>query len=149
MSPRSYALFGGGDRNSAHAIVLDKLRNQYETVQRGQENSPSAEQNLDEVLEKLRELARRPNVFVKLGGLNLRVLGNDLMDRDEPPSSEELEVRWRPVVEVCIEAFGADRAMFESNFPPDKCGCSARLRGDEALCDVLRLAAKRPLVGSS
>jgi L-fuconolactonase len=75
----------------------------------------------------MRELARRPNVFVKIGGLNLRVLGNDLMDRDLPPSSEELEVRWRPVIEVCIEAFGADRAMFESNFPPDKCGCSAKV----------------------
>jgi predicted TIM-barrel fold metal-dependent hydrolase len=28
--------------------------------------------------------------------------------------------RFRPYVETCIEAFGASRAMFESNFPVDK-----------------------------
>ena len=27
---------------------------------------------------------------------------------------------FRPYVETCIEAFGADRCMFESNFPVDK-----------------------------
>jgi hypothetical protein len=27
---------------------------------------------------------------------------------------------WRPYVETSIEAFGASRAMFESNFPVDK-----------------------------
>ena len=28
--------------------------------------------------------------------------------------------RWRPYFETCIEAFGVDRCMFESNFPVDK-----------------------------
>ena len=37
-----------------------------------------------------------------------------------PPSSAELANAWRPYVETCIEAFGADRCMFESNFPVDK-----------------------------
>lgn len=27
-------------------------------------------------------------------------------------------------IETCIEAFGPQRAMFESNFPPDKGQCS-------------------------
>jgi predicted TIM-barrel fold metal-dependent hydrolase len=31
---------------------------------------------------------------------------------------------WRPYVETCIEAFGARRCMFESNFPVDKGMCS-------------------------
>ena len=31
---------------------------------------------------------------------------------------------WRPYIETCIEAFGPDRCMFESNFPPDKGQCS-------------------------
>jgi len=31
---------------------------------------------------------------------------------------------WRPYIETCIAAFGPQRAMFESNFPPDKGQCS-------------------------
>ena len=38
----------------------------------------------------------------------------------EPPSSEKLADGWRPYIETCIEAFGAGRCMFESNFPVDK-----------------------------
>ena len=37
-----------------------------------------------------------------------------------PPSSGQLATAWRPYVETCIAAFGANRAMFESNFPVDK-----------------------------
>jgi predicted TIM-barrel fold metal-dependent hydrolase len=36
-----------------------------------------------------------------------------------PPGSLELAKDWRPYIETCIEAFGADRCMFESNFPVD------------------------------
>ena len=38
---------------------------------------------------------------------------------ETPPSSEELAAAWKPYIETCIEAFGPDRGMFESNFPPD------------------------------
>jgi predicted TIM-barrel fold metal-dependent hydrolase len=41
-----------------------------------------------------------------------------------PPSSEQLAAAWRPHIETCIEAFGAERSMFESNFPVDKGACS-------------------------
>jgi len=44
-------------------------------------------------------------------------------ERDRPPSSQELAATWRPYIETCIEAFGAERCMFESNFPPDKQSC--------------------------
>jgi predicted TIM-barrel fold metal-dependent hydrolase len=27
---------------------------------------------------------------------------------------------WQPYIETCIEAFGTNRCMFESNFPVDK-----------------------------
>jgi predicted TIM-barrel fold metal-dependent hydrolase len=70
------------------------------------------------------EVARCPNVTVKLGGLAMRLLGFDFHERPMPPSSEELAAAWRPYVETCIEAFGPARAMFESNFPPDKGQCS-------------------------
>ena len=39
-------------------------------------------------------------------------------------SSEALAAMWRPYLETCIEAFGANRAMFESNYPVDKWGAS-------------------------
>jgi predicted TIM-barrel fold metal-dependent hydrolase len=72
----------------------------------------------------IREIAKCPNVVVKLGGLAMRLLGYDFHQRPKPPSSEELAVAWRPYIETCIEAFGPQRAMFESNFPPDKGQCS-------------------------
>ncbi len=68
----------------------------------------------------IRELATCPNAHVKLGGLGMRINGFGFEDADQPPSSEMLAAAWRPYVETCIEAFGADRCMFESNFPVDK-----------------------------
>ena len=72
----------------------------------------------------IREVAKCPNVSVKLGGLAMRLLGYDFHERPMPPSSEEAAAAWRPYIETCIEAFGPSRAMFESNFPPDKGQCS-------------------------
>jgi L-fuconolactonase len=70
--------------------------------------------------EHMRELAAAPNVAVKVGGLGMRINGFAFHKRERPPSSEELAAAWRPYVETCIEAFGASRCMFESNFPVDK-----------------------------
>src|SRR3984885_3242038 len=82
----------------------------------------------DEILSawkaSIREIAKCPNASVKLGGLAMCLLGYDFHQRPMPPSSEELATAWRPYIETCIEAFGVDRAMFESNFPPDKGQCS-------------------------
>jgi predicted TIM-barrel fold metal-dependent hydrolase len=72
----------------------------------------------------IEEIAKCPNVVVKLGGLAMRLLGFDFHERPVPPSSEQLTVAWRPYIETCIEAFGPQRCMFESNFPPDKGSCS-------------------------
>jgi predicted TIM-barrel fold metal-dependent hydrolase len=41
-----------------------------------------------------------------------------------PPGSGEMAAAWRPYVETAIEAFGATRCMFESNFPVDKGMCA-------------------------
>jgi L-fuconolactonase len=69
------------------------------------------------------ELAKCPNVTMKLGGLGMVSVGFDFHERDLPPSSEDLAAAWRPYIEHCIESFGVDRCMFESNFPPDKQSC--------------------------
>jgi predicted TIM-barrel fold metal-dependent hydrolase len=72
----------------------------------------------------IQDIAKCPNVVVKLGGLAMRLLGYDFHERPMPPSSEDAAAAWRPYMETCIEAFGASRCMFESNFPPDKGQCS-------------------------
>jgi L-fuconolactonase len=71
----------------------------------------------------LRELARFPNLDVKIGGLGMLYSGWDFHLREAPPSSEELAAAWRPYVETCIDTFGAERCMLESNFPVDKQSC--------------------------
>ncbi len=71
----------------------------------------------------INELAKCPNVYCKLGGIGMISFGFDFHERDMPPSSEDLALAWRQYVEPCIEAFGPDRCMFESNFPPDKQSC--------------------------
>jgi predicted TIM-barrel fold metal-dependent hydrolase len=72
----------------------------------------------------IRDIARCPNVSVKLGGLGMKVMGFGFEEAPHPPGSEQLAQAWRPYLETCIEAFGPDRAMFESNFPVDKQSCS-------------------------
>ncbi len=71
----------------------------------------------------IRDLSRFPNLTVKLGGLGMLYTNWDFHLRDVPPGSEELASAWRPYVETCIEAFGPERCMFESNFPVDKQSC--------------------------
>ncbi len=76
----------------------------------------------------IESLAACPNVVVKLGGLGTAVFGHDFHERDRPPTSQELADAWRPWFHPCIERFGADRCMFESNFPVDRsCGSYAVL----------------------
>jgi predicted TIM-barrel fold metal-dependent hydrolase len=72
----------------------------------------------------IEDIAKCSNVSVKLGGLAMCLLGYDFHLRPKPPSSEEAAAAWRPYIETCIEAFGANRCTFESNFPPDKGQCS-------------------------
>jgi predicted TIM-barrel fold metal-dependent hydrolase len=77
--------------------------------------------------QRMLELAALPNVRVKLGGLAMYVTGFDFHRRARPPGSEALAQAWRPYVVTCLEAFGAGRCMFESNFPVDKGMCSYRV----------------------
>jgi len=68
----------------------------------------------------IKALAACPNVVVKLGGMAMRINGFDFHEQPDPPSSDTLAAAWKPFVQTCIEAFGASRCMFESNFPVDK-----------------------------
>jgi L-fuconolactonase len=68
------------------------------------------------------ELALCPNVSVKLGGMMMRLAAYDYGARPAPPDSAELARLWGPWIETCIELFGAERCLFESNFPVEKMG---------------------------
>ena len=65
-------------------------------------------------------LAACPNVTMKLGGLGMPRFGFGWHAREIPIGSEELAKAMKPWMQHCIEQFGPDRCMFESNFPPDK-----------------------------
>lgn len=72
----------------------------------------------------LEELARRPQVVVKVGGIGMSIYGKRFHKQPTAPSSEQVAAVWKDDVLACIETFGPDRCMFESNFPVDKAGCS-------------------------
>jgi predicted TIM-barrel fold metal-dependent hydrolase len=70
------------------------------------------------------ELSRCDNVSIKLGGLGMRISGNNWDKADKPPGSAELAGAFEPYITWCIECFGVNRCMFESNFPVDKASYS-------------------------
>lgn len=82
------------------------------------------DQNFERWRTAIRALAECPNVTVKLGGLAMAFCG---MPEEGPAAgygSERLADMWRPYIDTCIEAFGPQRAMFESNYPVDRWGAS-------------------------
>lgn len=76
--------------------------------------------NFERWRERVREAAQRPNVRMKLGGLAGRRTGFGYDSLGRTATLEELVADWRPYIETCIEFFGADRCMFESNYPVDR-----------------------------
>ena len=96
----------------------------------------------------LQALRALHNVVLKFGGLAMPLAGFGWRKLPQPPTSAMLADAWRPYFETCLEVFGVQRCMFESNFPVDRSGCSftvlwnafkrltAPLSGDEraALC---------------
>ncbi|MFV3077045.1 amidohydrolase family protein [Niveispirillum fermenti] len=74
----------------------------------------------------MRVLSRLPNLCVKLGGLGMPSYGFGFHERTVPARSPELAAAWRPYVETCIDLFGVERCLFESNFPVDRQSCAYR-----------------------
>ena len=82
------------------------------------------EKNFETWAQNMDALAKCPNVNVKLGGLAMKLTGFGRHKLPDPPSSETLAQDWKPYLIHCIEAFGPERCMFESNFPVDKASCA-------------------------
>ena len=78
------------------------------------------EEVMQEWRDNIKELAERPNVLIKLGGLGMPYFGYGWDERPAPPSSGELAEAMKTFYLPCIESFGANRCMFESNFPVDR-----------------------------
>jgi L-fuconolactonase len=70
------------------------------------------------------DVAGCENVTLKLGGIGMPIYGMAFHKQDGGASSEELADTWGGPIRWCIERFGVDRCMFESNFPVDKASCS-------------------------
>ncbi len=45
---------------------------------------------------RIQEVASLPNTYVKLGGLGMKMIGFDFVEKPEPPSSRDLAETWRP-----------------------------------------------------
>jgi L-fuconolactonase len=73
-----------------------------------------------EWLNGITALAACPNVFMKLGGMGMPRAGFDWKDRPKPPDSKEVARELAVFFLPCIELFGVNRCMFESNFPVDR-----------------------------
>ena len=70
------------------------------------------------------ELAALPNVSVKLGGLAMAFCNFPSFLQSPAATSLQLAAEWKPYIETCVEEFGANRCMFESNFPVDLGSCT-------------------------
>lgn len=74
--------------------------------------------------DSISELSQCPNVVAKLGGFGMTLFGFGWESRSRPPSSQVLAGAIAPFIDHCIDCFGVERAMFESNFPMDKVSCA-------------------------
>jgi predicted TIM-barrel fold metal-dependent hydrolase len=69
------------------------------------------------------DVAASPNVVLKVGGIGMAIFGMGWHRREDGASPEELVAAWGEPIRWCIEQFGPERCMFESNFPVDKTSC--------------------------
>jgi predicted TIM-barrel fold metal-dependent hydrolase len=72
----------------------------------------------------IRALAKCPNVNIKLGGIGMLLNDFDYKPAERDVGSQQMADDWKPYIETAIEAFGANRCMFESNYPVDSATAS-------------------------
>jgi predicted TIM-barrel fold metal-dependent hydrolase len=74
--------------------------------------------------EDMRALSGCPNVCLKLGGMAMPDNGFGWHLAERPPSSDELLAAQGDWYKHALDCFGAERCMFESNFPVDRLSLS-------------------------
>lgn len=75
--------------------------------------------------QNLSQLAQQPNVYTKISGLMMPVLGHRYHLNGKKASVSEIVRDCRPLIDHAIDSFGIERVLFASNYPMDK--PSARL----------------------
>ncbi len=61
------------------------------------------------------------NIMLKIGGIGMdNFYGTGWSTLEKPPSSEEVASYWTDDVRWCIDSFGPNRCLAESNFPVDR-----------------------------
>jgi len=94
------------------------------TFRQKQEASGPSDAVVAEWQAGIRALSKCSNVVMKLGGMTMNVCGFDFAISKEAPSSEQVAEKLKPFYTFILNEFGAERCMFESNFPMDKGSCS-------------------------
>lgn len=79
---------------------------------------------LDDWRPKMAALATFDNISVKVGGIGMPRYGSGWENDETPPNSDDIVELWGHELRWCIDTFGPDHAMFESNFPVDGDSCS-------------------------
>lgn len=91
----------------------------------------NSEQERDRIFKTWKEgiakLTENQNVWVKISGLAMPVLGFGFEHRKQEPSSEEVVDLLNPLVQHLISAFRIERCIFGSNFPIEKVSLSYEL----------------------
>jgi L-fuconolactonase len=82
--------------------------------------------NFDKWKDDIAAVAEHKNVFAKIGGLAMPDNGFGWNTRATPPTSDEFVEAQAPYYHHAIKCFGAERCMFESNFPVDRLSISYR-----------------------
>ena len=74
--------------------------------------------------EDIAELASCPNVYTKMSGLFMPVLGHQFHKQNRLASKQEVYDLAFPLISHVLQHFGSYRVMFASNFPMDKVSTS-------------------------
>lgn len=74
--------------------------------------------------EDIEELAQYPNVYTKMSGLFMPVLGHQFHSRKQLATKEEVLNLALPLITHVLQCFGPYRVMFASNFPMDRVSTS-------------------------
>lgn len=75
---------------------------------------------IDNWRHNMSEIAKRPNVSLKVGGFGMPTWEFDAPAEGDDTPHITLAKQWQPFLDNCIEIFGSERCMYGSNFPPDK-----------------------------
>lgn len=74
--------------------------------------------------EDLAELSTLPNVYAKMSGLFMPVLGHGFHKEKRLASKQEIIDLTQPMIHHALQCFGKYRVMFASNFPMDRVSAS-------------------------